>query len=521
MFVSVLRAPFNARRTVSGSTATVELPDPVLRVSGTDRLNARLAVGGTSSVWQLRLTTSGTDQAVAFGPVSASSSPQQFILVNGTVSGTPTLVMGGTAGVSGTQGLSGTGRESMVVIGGVSTTTIAPGTPPGPPTTIVNQGGTFAPPATAAGGTVHLERLADPNRANAADNPYIVVDAAPFTVSTAGTTADDGITQRLRRPGPRDTGAGQHPLAAFWQQPATWQADGKVFQTYHASAGIVASGSNDPVPWFHWPNRPFVSQAELALVPADGADSLLRNYSFPTSSLAASSALVDCGAAGNAALGHLILDATIVPTRFAGNRVTLDAARLAGDTATAFQALGLNRLPAGQLALGREPGKMNVNTMPTGTTAATDGLLWQMLVGGTQTVLASGTLAANPFTATGTAQPRPARSLGQMVSLSGTTADQPPAMESVPAPSGGAVHPRAKNPFLALASANRLANTATVRSNVFAVWITVETTDSSPGAPPPVTRRLFAIIDRSVPVGYSRGEDLNVRDTIRLLRQLD
>lgn len=521
MFVSVIRAPFNARRTVSGSTATVELPDPVLRVSGTDRLNARLAVGGTSSVWQLRLTTSGTDQAVAFGPVSASSSPQQFILVNGTVSGTPTLVMGGTAGVSGTAGLSGTGRESMVVIGGVSTTTIAPGTPPGPPTTIVNQGGTFAPPATAAGGTVRLERLADPNRANAADNPYIVVDAAPFTVSTAGTTADDGITQRLRRPGPRDTGAGQHPLAAFWQQPATWQADGKVFQTYHASAGIVASGSNDPVPWFHWPNRPFVSQAELALVPADGPDSLLRNYSFPTSSLAASSALVDCGAAGNAALGHLILDATIVSTRFAGNRVTLDAARLAGDTATAFQALGFNRLPAGQLALGREPGKMNVNTMPTGTTAATDGLLWQMLVGGTQTVLASGTLAANPFTATGTAQPRPARSLGQMVSLSGTTADQPPAMESVPAPSGGTVHPRAKNPFLALASANRLANTATVRSNVFAVWITVETTDSSPGAPPPVTRRLFAIIDRSVPVGYSRGEDLNVRDTIRLLRQLD
>jgi hypothetical protein len=56
---------------------------------------------------------------------------------------------------------------------------------------------------------------------------------------------------------------------------------------------------------------------------------------------------------------------------------------------------------------------------------------------------------------------------------------------------------------------------------MFAAWITVETTDSSPGAPPPVTRRLFAIIDRSIPVGYSQGEDLNVRDTIRLVRYLD
>lgn len=521
MFVSVVRAPFNAQRIVGGSAAPVELPDPVLRVSGTDRLNARLAVGGTSSVWQLRLTTSGTDQAVAFGPVSASASPQQFILVNGTVSGTATLLMGGTAGVSGSAGLSGTGRESMVVIGGTSTTTIAPGTAPGPPSMIVNQGGTFTPPATAAGGTVRLERLADPTRANAADNPYIAVDAAPFTVSTAGNTADEGITVRLRRPGPREADAGQHPLTAFWRQPATWQTAGKEFQVYHASAGIVAGGVNDPVPWFHWPNRPFVSQVELALVPADGADSLLRNYSFPTSSLAASGTSVNCGAAGNATLGQLILDATIVPTRFAGNTVTLDASKLAAATDTAFQAMGLNRLPAGQLSLGREPGKMNVNTMPTGTASASDGLLWQVLVGGTQTVLASGTLAANPFTATGTFQPMPARSLGQMVSLSGSTAGQPPAVESFPDPSGGAVHPRAKNPFLALATANRLANTATVRSNVFAVWITVETTDSSPGAPPPVTRRLFAIIDRSVPVGYSRGEDLNVRDTIRLLRQLD
>jgi hypothetical protein len=260
--------------------------------------------------------------------------------------------------------------------------------------------------------------------------------------------------------------------------------------------------------------------AELALVPADDSEGLLRNYAFPTSSLANSTAMVNV-AGGNVPLGRLILDATIVPTRFAGNAITFTGA---GTIADRLRDVGLNRLvseatQAGRLSAWREPGRMNVNTLPTGTAAATDGLLWQVLVGGTQTVLATGTVESNPFTATGTFRPTPARSPAQILAVTGPDTV---AVESIPTRAvSGSLHPRAKNPFLAIAAANRLANCATVRSNVFAVWITVETTDSSPGAPPAVTRRLFAIIDRSVPVGYSQGEDLNVRDTIRLLRQLD
>jgi hypothetical protein len=67
----------------------------------------------------------------------------------------------------------------------------------------------------------------------------------------------------------------------------------------------------------------------------------------------------------------------------------------------------------------------------------------------------------------------------------------------------------------------RLANTATIRSNVFAIWVTVKITDDSANAPSPVTKRAFAIVDRSIPVGYSPGKDLNVRDCIRILRFLD
>jgi len=69
--------------------------------------------------------------------------------------------------------------------------------------------------------------------------------------------------------------------------------------------------------------------------------------------------------------------------------------------------------------------------------------------------------------------------------------------------------------------ANRLASTATVRSNVFAVWITVEAADSAPDAGPPTKHRLFAIVDRSIPVQYQKGRNNDVRQTVRLERFLN
>jgi hypothetical protein len=105
--------------------------------------------------------------------------------------------------------------------------------------------------------------------------------------------------------------------------------------------------------------------------------------------------------------------------------------------------------------------------------------------------------------------------------LSGITTGTTPLADHT-TPSGEAqLYPRDRNPFFAYAQAIRLANTATIRSQVFAVWITVRITDDSPNAPSPVTKRMFAIIDRSIPVGYAPGQDLNVRDTIRLKRYLD
>ncbi|MEY3205995.1 MAG: hypothetical protein RLZZ21_2326, partial [Planctomycetota bacterium] len=73
------------------------------------------------------------------------------------------------------------------------------------------------------------------------------------------------------------------------------------------------------------------------------------------------------------------------------------------------------------------------------------------------------------------------------------------------------------------AVANRLANVATVRSHVFAVWVTLEVKRSD-NPDQPTYHRLFAIVDRSIPVEFNaaaEGQNKNFRDIIRLQRFLN
>jgi hypothetical protein len=182
---------------------------------------------------------------------------------------------------------------------------------------------------------------------------------------------------------------------------------------------------------------------------------------------------------------------------------------------------GINTLitTINQLSSFREPGRVNINTIPSDD-------IWNAVVGGP---LAQGLLAAGGQNKTRTSvgfRTTPARTLCQALSLS-TGANPLPLQDDYhadPAASGAGSNvlrdALTRNPMHRFYTANRLANTVTIRSNVFAVWITLRT--SVANDPDSVKfHRAFAIIDRSIPVGFLPGKDLNARDTVRLWRVIE
>ena len=326
-------------------------------------------------------------------------------------------------------------------------------------------------PGAPGPGTVVLERLADPtkpkNDVQTSDdyNPYVAVDEATITVAADQITAQKRQRNPLTNPRP------------FWTQ------------AWIDAAGAPAAYPNK-APWFHWPNRPFVSIAELTLVPTGDASGMLAvgatapPVNNPTS---------------------LILDAVHVPSRFGGTSMRIGDDSLLLATATA------ERVCSTLLPKWREPGRVNVNTIvanPGNATSQVDDAVWKALVGDGVGNVNGGT---NPF-ATGTPADA-ANSVTKLLSMSSA----PVGLIFTDSPAA----PRNDDPFFTYATANRMANCGTIRSHVFAVWITLEITDDTASAPTKTFKRLFAIVDRSIPVGFSKGEDLNVRDTIRLVRYLE
>jgi hypothetical protein len=245
---------------------------------------------------------------------------------------------------------------------------------------------------------------------------------------------------------------------------------------------------------------------------------MLQNYTAPS---AANNALRSLHSGATNQL--LLLDAVHVPTRFAGIHRTITS-----DPAGSLSKAGIywETTPVNQLSSFREPGRINLNTV-----TADD--VWDAVVAGPlATVTVSGTTPAplkNRISATGTSgsgqgTPRentadfattPASSSGSLLALQGpATIDFAP--DSHPALVASGSH----NPADLLYTANRLANTTTIRSNVFAVWITLR--ESIQNDPDSVKyHRAFYIVDRSIPVAHEAGKDHNVWDSVILRRIIE
>jgi hypothetical protein len=154
-----------------------------------------------------------------------------------------------------------------------------------------------------------------------------------------------------------------------------------------------------------------------------------------------------------------------------------------------------------QLSSFREPGRVNLNTVPSDD-------VWNAVVAGQ---LPSPLLSRTASTITTTG---PAQTMYATLSLaSGTGTTIRPDTSSAQL----AVN---LNPLHGIYTATRLANTTTTRSNVFGVWITLR--QSIPNDPDSVRyHRAFYIVDRSIPVGFEEGKDHNVWDCVRLRRIIE
>lgn len=430
---------------------------------------------------------------------------------------------------------------------------------------------------------VHLQRLADPTRAwqpNDSDanyNPYLTVDSMPVDLVVANNGTSGGATGNFDEPGktPFDPGTGDTLTGALtWLQTRKdydrssverggktadglgqnekdiWNrkinvsgtgnlsvAGDSLFRSGSAadntdtvytpppspnepgsiSPRAVAAGtttlqsrperfSSDRQPWLYWPNRPYTSPAELACVPTTSAFHLLKLHTTGTASATASPSfahlpgLLESGTASepwkylyaplaSGSAPPSVFDFVHVPTRFTGSYVTLSAT---ASNATILSGHGLAGQPYNHLSLFREPGRVNLNTSLNSD--AKIAILGRQDFDGAPPVWTSGI----------------AQNWAQALKLVNDTYTDP-----VRAHRNSDL-----DSFFRFQTANRIANTITPRSNVFAVWVTVGyfTAGQTTEAEPLKRHRGFFIYDRSIPVGYDPGKDNNVRDGILLRR---
>ena len=337
-----------------------------------------------------------------------------------------------------------------------------------------------------------------------------------------------------------------------------------------------------PFPWLTWNDRPYVGPLELMLVPKGRSARLLYeynynatvapNYTFPgpppatqvSSGLGHSLSFFQTAAAGAFAPHfYRVFEYLNVPSRFVGTETVLNPSPAVP---------GFNP-PFNKVSNYREPGRININTIPNDGASPGTSPVWTGILNGHpgpafQSIIASrrgyGAAALPEFQAASTWPgyfSNPFRSAsGAPLTLStltgnlprrevdvtllraddpGTTSENPLFAYISPNP----IDNSTRNPYYRYQTLQRLSNLLTTRSNVYAVWVTVGYFEVSP-APVPVDPiiypdgfqlgqeigsetgeikrpRAFYIYDRSIPVGFEPGKDHNIEQGTLIKRFIE
>jgi hypothetical protein len=392
------------------------------------------------------------------------------------------------------------------------------------------------------GGTTDTDYLASPR--------YISIDSIRLVVSNRETDLSITVApSHADIQNVENTRSISGSLATdFWQMdPSTPLGTGRLAAIDAPNAPgqpdlgfITITGSPTPSPAaMPWPNRPFFSPAELLLVPSDRPTEFLDNYDTP---------LVGPPDLPN----NLLLEAVTVPTQFAGVH---DSWTDASNNLRTQTGIDSRITPVNQLSSYREPGRVNVNTV-------TSPQVWDAVVAGPfpvedldndghldldedvnhnqildpgedldgdhrldvleditpdyKTPLPADGVDNRTFRVFDPAA-SPARTIEELYNFAGLAGGGTMFDTNI---TYRQVVDVALNPQHKIYTASRLANTATIRSNLFAVWVTLRESISG-DADSVKYHRAFYIIDRSIPVGFQAGQDHNVKDTIRLRRIIE
>ena len=366
---------------------------------------------------------------------------------------------------------------------------------------------------------IHLQRLADPERDhNSETNPYITVDSmiVDLTVTNARTSESEAGVSGNR---PSTIVSRQREKKAyFWEQDSSSTAEaatggGGEFSHSFSKDNPMPADSAQTVTWFGWINRPAVSPFELMNVTNLCASELLYCYE-PTDEAAGFEKTFGylpkfTENKRREIFGYLRIPSPQTVTPMVLNRENIDGVRHTDGTVD---------VPFAFYSMYRDPGRINLNTIPSYRVL---GALLDKTI--TQSDFSSKwpNTVQNPF-----------RSIAEVTSQSVLQSSD--FLQFLTSDSTSTLEDPASRVNL-----YRLANLATTRSNVYAVWIVMGFFEVDENGNIPANNlvdleeieigintgeakryRAFYLIDRSIPVGFEYGKNHNAEKVIMLKRML-